>query len=155
MLSKYIFLICIVLFQGTSASFPAYNCNISQVELKTHGVAKDEHNFETVKCELRDFSRMEKHLKDQIDDLEDYVDEDKDVDKFCQHVIESDDHKYERQFRVRGKHHNSVIGNNNSAVESMEYAPGGSLHNGEILNKSLLNFNSAAQKLKTEILAVR
>ena len=72
---------------------------------------------------------MKEHLRDQISDIEDLEEDFPDVDNFFEHVIQNDRNDYERQFRVKGKYHNSIIGNNNSGVDTMECAPGGSLHN--------------------------
>ena len=125
-------------FQGASATYPAFHCDISQEKLKKHGTAAIEHNFNTVKCQLRDFGRMKQHLKDQISDLEDLEEDFIDVSEFFEHVITNDRNDYERQFRVKGKYHNSVIGNNNSGLDSMEFALGGELHNEiGIINDSL------------------
>ena len=72
---------------------------------------------------------MEKHLQDQISDLADLEEDFIDVGQFFDHVIQNDRNDYERQFRLKGKYHSSIIGNNNSGVNSMEFALGGELHN--------------------------
>ena len=71
---------------------------------------------------------MEQHLKDQISDI-DGLENMESVSDFFDHVSETENHNLERQFRTRGKHHESVIGKNNSAIESMIFACGGELHN--------------------------
>ena len=71
---------------------------------------------------------MEKHLKDQIEDL-DEIEDFNDVDEFCEFVFNNDRNDIERVFRDKGKHHNSVIAKVNSGVESMDFAMGGELHN--------------------------
>ena len=56
------------LFQGASSTFPSFYCDVTQTQLKNHnGVL---HNFETVKCCVRQFEVIEKNLKDQIKGLE-------------------------------------------------------------------------------------
>ena len=120
---------CSFFFQGASATYPAFYCNISQAMLKNHGSAEQEHNFETVDCKLRDFDEMRKQIEDQISELTDLDEKYKSIEEFHKYAIDNDRNDYERRFRVRGKHHGSVIGRNNSCVDSMEYVIGGGLHN--------------------------
>ena len=110
-----------IYFQGASSSFPSFYCDVSLERLRTHGKEKKEHNFLSPPCQLREFGRMEQHLKDQIsdvDDLENFAE----VSDFVEYVNTEENHDIERQFREKGKHHNSIIGSNNSPIDSMHYA---------------------------------
>ena len=76
--------------------YPSHYCDIAQSKLKQH--SKEPHNFKTVKCCTRTFERMEKHLKDQIEDL-DEIEDFNDVDEFCEFVFNNDRNDIERIFR--------------------------------------------------------
>ena len=78
---------------------------------------------------------MESHLADQIRGVSENerpgeVDNSGDVEssgaitEFFDWVYDNERNDVERLFRDEGKHHQSVIGKNNSCIESMEYAPG-------------------------------
>ena len=97
--------------------------------LRNHGSEEQEHNFETVKCTLRDFSEMRNHIEAQISELTDLDEIHKTPEEFFKYAIDFDRNDYERQFRARGKLHSSIIGRNNSSASSMEYVIGGGLHN--------------------------
>lgn len=97
--------------------------------LRNHGSAEQGHNFKTVDCTLRDFGEMRNHIENQISKLTDLEEKYKTVEEFFKYAVDNDRNDYERKFRVRGKHHDSVIGRNNSCVDSMEYVLGGGLHN--------------------------
>ena len=71
---------------------------------------------------------MKQHLKDQISDVEN-LENITEVDDFVEYVNTEENHNIERQLREKGKFHNSVIGNNNSGIDSMHFALGGELHN--------------------------
>ena len=101
---------------------------MSLERLRTHGKEKKEHNFLSPPCQLRQFDRMEQHLKDQIGDFED-IENFAEVSDFVEFVNAEENHNIERQFREKGKYHNSIIGNNNSPIDSMHFALGGDLHN--------------------------
>ena len=116
------------LFQGASASYPAFYCDIHQNMLKHHGKKEKEHNHLTSNCQLRDFVRLEKHIKDQISDI-DSVETFSDPGEFFDYVNKHDSNDIERKFRLKGKYHSSVIANNNSGIDNMEFVPGGELHN--------------------------
>ena len=118
-----------MLFQGASASFPAFYCNVSQSMLRNHASAEQEHNFKTIDCKLRGFGEMRNHLKDQISELMDDDVKCMPPEEFFKHAVDSDRNDYEREFRVRGKRHGSIIGRNNSCVDSMDFVIGGGLHN--------------------------
>ena len=47
-----------------------------------------------------------------------------DRESFIETIVESDKHEVERQFRDKGKNHHSVIGRNNTGIESMDFALG-------------------------------
>ena len=112
--------------QGASATYPSFYCDVKLADLKSTGHCKQEHNFNTSKCEVRNFETMKAQLEDQIAAL----DEDfQDVDNFIETVFTDERHDIERSFRENGKHHNSVIGIVNTGVESMQYVLGGPLHN--------------------------
>ena len=88
------------------------------------------HNFETVKCCIRQFEDIEKNLKNQIKGLgKDYDYLSDNVDKFFEFSEVNQRNDLERKFRVRGKNHKSIIGKVNSGVESMNHVIGGELHN--------------------------
>ena len=53
-------------FQGASATHPSYLCDVKLSDLKTHGKAIQEHNFNTQKCKVRDFDHMKTNLAGQI-----------------------------------------------------------------------------------------
>ena len=74
-------------------------------------------------CELRDFDRMREHLMDQINDL-DVEETFSDVEEFFEYVNNNDRNDFERTFRSKGKFHTSVIANNNTGIDSMEFAMG-------------------------------
>ena len=118
-----------LLFQGASASFPAFYCNVSQEMLKKHGAAEEEHNFTNSTCQPREFEKLRKHLDDQISDIQDLDPEVRESEQFFKYVIDNDVNSLERKFRDRGKHHCSVIGKNNSPCDSIQFCLGGSLHN--------------------------
>jgi hypothetical protein len=69
---------------------------------------------------------MKKDFEDQISDLKENLENE---DNFIETLVESDRNDVERKFRIRGKKHHSVIGRNNSGIESLEFAIGGDLHN--------------------------
>ena len=114
------------LLQGASSTFPSFYCDIIQSKLKNH--KEEKHNFETVKCNLRNFDKMKEHLLKQIANVSDYKGR-LDIDEFFHWVKINERNDVERQFRDKGKHNQSVIGKVNSCVDSMEYALGGELHN--------------------------
>ena len=95
-------------------------------DLKTHGKAIQEHNFNTQKCKVRDFDHMKTNLAGQIRRL---GEDDISVDTFSELVIKEERHDVERLFRDRGKNHESVVGLVNTGVASMQYIIGGPLHN--------------------------
>ena len=116
------------LLQGASASYPSHYCSIHQDTLKKHGTKEKEHNHLTVTCQLRDFGRMKQHIMDQISDV-DTVENLSDPDDFFDYVNKNDRTDIERQFRLKGKYNSSIIANNNSGIDNMEFSLGGELHN--------------------------
>jgi hypothetical protein len=123
----YIVFICF-LFQGASSTYPSFYCDITQTQLKNHNGVK--HNFETVKCCVRQFDVMEGHLKDQIKGLgEEFEHLSDNVNDFFENIDLNQRNDVERKFRSRGKNHKSIIGQVNSGVKSMEFEVGGELHN--------------------------
>ena len=69
---------------------------------------------------------MKSQLEDQIEALDE---EFENLDAFSEIVFKDGRHDIERQFREKGKLHESVIGKVNTGVESMDYVLGGPLHN--------------------------
>jgi hypothetical protein len=88
-------------------------------DLKTHGKATQEHNFNTQKCKIRDFDHMKSNLAGQIRRL---GEDDISVDTFSELVIKKERHDVERLFRERGKYHESIVGPVNAGVTSMQYS---------------------------------
>ena len=99
---------------------------------------------------------MNKDFEDQISGLKENL---QNGDNFIETMVESDRNDVERKFRIKGKQHNSVIGRNNSGIESLEFAVGGDLHNQiGICNDSLTrlfedliseNLESVSEDIKT------
>ena len=61
---------------------------------------------------------MNKDFEDQISGLKENL---QNGDNFIETMVESDRNDVERKFRIKGKQHNSVIGRNNSGIESLEF----------------------------------
>ena len=55
----------LILFQGASASFPSFYCDIKQDQLKNHG--KEAHNFQTVQCKERRFDELKIKFTEQVE----------------------------------------------------------------------------------------
>ena len=119
-------LILFIFFQGASATYPSFSCDVKLADLKPNSRSDNEHNSNTSKCKQRSFEKMKVQLQSQIDDL---GEEFEGLDNFSETVFKDERHDVERSFREKGKYHESVIGVVNSGVESMEYVLGGPLHN--------------------------
>ena len=61
--SKYIY------FQGASATYPNFFCDVKLSDLRSHGDSAHEHNFNTIVCQGRNFDHMRSKLGDQIHSL--------------------------------------------------------------------------------------
>ena len=135
------------LLQGASATFPSFYCDIKQDQLKNHG--KKAHNFETVQCKERSFDDLKVKFKEQVECLgEGLISE---VDNFAEFVVINGRNDIERKFRDFGKHHKSLIGQNNSAVDSIDFMCGGCLHNEiGLVNDCLDNLFKGLKRQKFE-----
>ena len=69
---------------------------------------------------------MEKNFQEQIDSLKEDL---SGIDNFAEFVVVEGRNDLERKFREAGKKHRSVIGQNNSCVDSIDHLLGGCLHN--------------------------
>ena len=72
---------------------------------------------------------MEKHFQDQISDYPGDLSELSDGGDFIEMAVKAGRNDIERRFRDKGKRHQSVIGQNNCGIESMDFTIGGELHN--------------------------
>ena len=91
---------------------------------------------------------MEKNFQEQIHSLDEDL---SGVDNFAEFVVVNGRNDLERKFREAGKKHKSVIGQNNSGVDSMEKAMGGCLHNEiGLINDCLDNLHKGLKRQKLE-----
>ena len=112
-------------FQGASATFPSFYCDVKLSSLKSQS-ATEQHNFQTNPCKARTFPEMRIQLENQIKCLGEPFDS---IEDFKEEVFKNGRHDLERMLRARGKKFQSVIGDVNSPVESFDYVLGGPLHN--------------------------
>ena len=91
---------------------------------------------------------MEKNFQEQIDSLEEDL---SGIDNFTEFVVVEGRNDLERKFRDAGKKHRSVIGQNNSCVDSIDHLLGGCLHNEiGLINDCLENLYKGLKRQKLE-----
>ena len=109
--------------QGASSKNPSFVCTIAAEDLQKHS-EKGQHNHKTVKCQIRSFDSLSENYQNQIRKLNFSS-----IEEFKENVDMTECNEYERVFRNNGKKNKSVIGDNISGVNSLDYYVGGDLHN--------------------------